>query len=111
MLQFDVALCCIRSNLGGVIDSERTYHTPQVHLSALVTRQAGKVRRYKSEVASGFMPDVPEFVHAGEKTGLGQSCPDPPQYSLARFSEKKPYESPSCVCVRPTLDCELPGSP
>ena len=74
MLQFDVALCRARDNVA--------------HLSALVTRQAGKVRRYKNEVASGFMPDVPEFVPAGEKTGLEQSCPDPPQYSLARFSEK-----------------------
>ena len=60
MLQFGVALCCIRSNLGGVVDSERTYHTPQAH----------KVRRYKSEVASGFMPDVPEFVPAGEERAL-----------------------------------------
>jgi len=48
MLQFDVALCRARDNVA--------------HLSALVTRQAGKVRRYKSEVASGFMPDVPEFA-------------------------------------------------
>ena len=70
MLQFDVALCCIKGNLGGVVDSERTYYTPQAHLSALVTRQAGKVRRYKSALASGFMPDVPEFVPASEKRAL-----------------------------------------
>jgi len=48
MLQFDVALCRARDNVA--------------HLSGLVTRQAHKVRRYKSEVASGFMPDVPEFA-------------------------------------------------
>jgi len=63
MLQLDVPRCRIGGNLGGVVDSERTYHTPQAHLSALVTRQAGKVRCYKSKVASGFMPDVPEFLH------------------------------------------------
>jgi len=56
MLQVDVALCRTTDNVA--------------HLSALVTRQAGKVRRYKSEVASGFMPDVPEFVPAGEERTL-----------------------------------------
>jgi len=41
MLQFDVEICRIGGNLGGVVDSERTYYTPQAHLSALVThRQA-----------------------------------------------------------------------
>jgi len=38
MFKFDVALCRTRDNV------------------------AHKVRRYKSAVASGFMPDVPEFV-------------------------------------------------
>jgi len=53
MLQFDVALCCIRSNLGGVVDSERTYHTPQAH----------KVRRYiHFFVASEHLSDVERFV-------------------------------------------------
>ena len=28
MLQFDVERCRIGSNLGGVVDSERTYYTP-----------------------------------------------------------------------------------
>jgi len=38
MFKFDVALCRTRDNV------------------------AHKVRRYKSAVASGFMPDVPEFA-------------------------------------------------
>jgi len=29
MLQFDVERCRIGSNLGGVVDSERTYYTPK----------------------------------------------------------------------------------
>jgi len=85
MLQFDVELCCIRSNLGGVVDSERTYHTPQAHLSACAClshprrgqehAQAGKVRRYKngcsvgvylrrwSELASNVEGFIPKRTH------------------------------------------------
>jgi len=54
MLQLDVPRCRIGGNLGGVVDSERTYHTPQAHLSALVTRQAHKVRCYKSRGSVGL---------------------------------------------------------
>jgi len=51
--------------VGGVVDSERTYHTPQAHLSALVTRQASKVRRYiHLFVASEFACPV-EFYFTG----------------------------------------------
>jgi len=39
VLQFDEKTCCLGSNV------------------------AHKVRRYKSEVASGFMPDVLDLVH------------------------------------------------
>jgi len=49
MLQFDVALCRARDNV------------------------AHKVRRYKIAVASGFMPDVPEFVPAGEERTLART--------------------------------------
>jgi len=75
MLQLDVPRCRIGNNLGGVVDSERTYHTPQAHLSALVTRQASKVRRYKngcsvgvylrrwSELVSDVERFVPDRVH------------------------------------------------
>jgi len=49
MLQFDVALCRARDNVA--------------HLSALVTRQAGKVRRYiHFFVASELVSDVERFV-------------------------------------------------
>jgi len=75
MLQLNVPRCRIGNNLGGVVDSERTYHTPQAHLSALWMRQAHKVRRYKngcsvgvylrrwSELVSGVERFVPDRVH------------------------------------------------
>ena len=50
MLQFDVALCRARDNVA--------------YLSALVTRQAGKVRRYKSEGTSGTRPDATAFLRS-----------------------------------------------
>jgi len=46
MLQFDVELCRIGSNPGGCSNSYTGYYTPQAHLSASWTRQAGKVQRY-----------------------------------------------------------------
>ena len=86
MLQFDVALYRTRDNVA--------------HLSALVTRQAGKVRRYKSEVASEFISDVEGFIPtlkallpAGSSSRLARGeSPFPSQKQALRYKAEAFYE-------------------
>jgi len=62
MLQLDVELCCVGTNLGGVVDSERTYYTFQAH----------RVRRYihffvASELVSDVEGLIPKRTHVASK--------------------------------------------
>ena len=59
---------------GSMLDGMRSrFRENGAHLSALLTRQAGKVRRYrKIDVASGPVPDglvvIPDIVHIDRTT-------------------------------------------